>query len=133
MNNTKMENQINECLKNSFVSGFGIASEFPFIDFAKINDVEIYRLWIDSDWSVSEIKFDTNYNDDQIEVLKLNELRNLETKSINLSDQNDLRIEFDENRYMIISGNPKDREIIEPMRLYKINPENATIWISERK
>ena len=129
----KTEDKIKDCLKDCFVCGFGVFSEFPFIDLAKKNSREIYRLWIDSDWNIDSVVF--NYDDlseDQIEVLKLNELRNLGTIAIALNEKNDLIIDFDEGKSLLVSGNPVDKNILEPIRLYQIEPENITIWISER-
>ena len=127
----KIENIIKECLIDTFIYGFGIGSEIPFIDFAKKN--ENYRLWIDSDWNISGISFDSYLEEEQVEVLKLNELRNLNVISVKINKENDLTLELTEDIYLTISGNPKDQSIFEPIRFYKTNPENVTIWISDRK
>lgn len=129
----KIENIIKECLIDSFIYGFGIGSEIPFIDFAREKDNETYRLWIDSDWNISGISFDSNLTEEQTEVLKLNELRNHNILSVKLDDENDLRLGLEEDLHLTISGNPKDQSIFEPIRLYKTNPENRAIWISGRK
>jgi len=129
----KIENLIKECLIDSFIYGFGIGSEIPFIDFAKKKENETYRLWIDSDWIISGISFDSNLTEEQVEVLKLNELRNLNILSVKLNKENDLTLGLEEDLYLTISGNPKDQSIYEPIRLYKTNPESRVIWISDRK
>jgi len=129
----EMENIIKESLIDSFIYGFGIGSEIPFIDFAKKTESETYRLWVDTDWNLNGISFDPNLTEEQTELLKLNELRNLNVFSVKLNKKNELTLGLEKNILITISGNPKDQSIFEPIRLYKTSPENKIIWISERK
>ncbi len=127
-----MEEKINNCLKDCFVAGFGVYSEFPYIDFAKINGVETYRLWIDSDIDINSFKGIDGLNDDQIELFKLNELRNLKIKTVRMSGSDDLKIEFEDDVVLKISFNPSDKNSFEPVRFYQLLPERRTIWICSR-
>ena len=110
----------------SFVSGFGVLSDFAFLDFSKKD--KTYRIWIDTDWELKDFQVRGNLNQEQNELLMLNELNNQMVKSFKIDSENNIRIIFSDAE-VILNGTPKDENVMEPWRIYQTAPEKNLILI----
>ena len=110
----------------SYIAGFGIFSESPFIDFAKGR--EIYRIWIDTDWEVKGFRAKEGLTQEQNELLMLNELNNQTVITFKIDSELNIGINLSDSE-VFLRGKPKDKNVMEPWRITQTTPESRTILI----
>ncbi|THH34331.1 hypothetical protein [Neolewinella litorea] len=121
-------NLIIATLKDTFVCGFGISTEFPYVEFAKRSGSEVFRLWIDCEWKINPSKNYQNLTEDEFEILELNRLRSAICQNIAYVERKELTIHFDDGKKIFFDlDNTNDGN--EKITLYQINPIVKAIWI----
>jgi hypothetical protein len=122
-------------LRGSFIYTVGISSEFLFLELANNNINSNFTLWIDTPFEcvTKELYNNKDLDEQEIELLALNYLRNLTVARYDLKDNDDLLLYFDDGSQLLIYGSNPDQSCYEPWRLHQTQPESKSIYIVNNK
>ena len=118
-----------EFLRGGFIFAFGWESEQLTLEIANNTLITTYKIWVDNSFDCEiKSKFeDKGLSEDEIGLLTLNQLKYLAITEVELNDNEDLFLTFDNNISFKISGSNSDKSCVEQ------NPETKPILIVSNK